>query len=45
MRIEAELLGGINGSQLRALKLVYKQKQMQVYLNKLGKALGLHAND
>ena len=40
MRIETELLGGINGSQLRALKLVYKQKRMQVYLNKLEKTLG-----
>jgi hypothetical protein len=41
MRIEPELLDAINGNQLRALKLVYKQKRMQVYLAELEKALGL----
>jgi hypothetical protein len=41
MRIEPEILDTISGNQLRTLKLVYKQKRMQVYLAELEKALGL----
>jgi hypothetical protein len=41
MRIEAELLDTVNGSQLRTLKLVYKQKRMQDFISAFEKALGL----
>jgi hypothetical protein len=41
MRIEAELLDTVNGSQLRTLKLVYKQKWMQDFISAFEKALGL----
>ena len=40
MRIEPELLGRVNGNQLRTLKLVYKQKRMQNFLSAFEKALG-----
>jgi hypothetical protein len=41
MRIEPELLETINGNQLRTLKLVYKQRRMQDFLNAFENALGL----
>lgn len=41
MRIEQEQLRTITGAQLQTLKLVYKQKRMQHFLNKMETALGL----
>jgi predicted transcriptional regulator of viral defense system len=41
MRIEPEMLGTVNGNQLRTLRLVYKQKRMQDFLSAFEKALGL----
>ena len=43
MRIDDELLSTVTAEQLGILKLVYKQKRMQVYLGELAQSLGLRA--